>query len=154
MRNLFFPAIVALAGAMPECGAYAAPAPELTVPLTSNDRVGLSVSKKARGRSVAAVVGMWSDEGAVELGGFQDGSAHNVDPATARAAELVSGKPMQSRGVRMTGVLYQGSGSEAKGWSMGVEARRQTISDVGAALSGTWRTANDSRLTLNGKLKF
>jgi hypothetical protein len=128
-------------------GAAMAAAPDMTVAVSSNDRVGLSVTKRARGASVSAALGMWSDDGALELGGFQD----RADPAIARAAELVSGKPMQSRGVRLSGTL---GGQRARGWALGVEARRQQVTDIGAALSGGWRRSSDSRLSVSGKLKF
>ena len=123
--------------------------PALMLDLSSNDRVGLNVSGKARSASVSAAFGLWSDDGALEFGGFQD----RTDPNFARAAELVSGKPMQSRGVRLSGTLYKG-GADARGWSLGVEARQQRTTDIGAALSGSWRTASDSRLSVNGRRKF
>ena len=129
----------------------AAAQPQLTLPLTSNDQVGLSVSGKARGRSASAAVGMWSDDGALELGGFREGP--QIDPAMSRAAELVAGKAMRSQGLRVSGFLHRG-GAEARGWSLGIEARRQRVSDIGAALSGSWRTASDSRLSVSGKLQF
>ncbi|MBA2920364.1 hypothetical protein GON01_01505 [Sphingomonas sp. MAH-20] len=122
--------------------------PDLTLDVSSNDRVGLNISGKARTR-VSAAVGLWSDDGAVEFGGFQD----RMDPAMARAAELVSGRPMRSRGLRLGGSLYE-AGPEARGWSVGVEARQQWTTDVGAALAGSWRTASDSRLSVSGKLRF
>ena len=129
--------------------AAAAVGPSLTLDVSSNDRVGLHVSETAGGRSASAALGMWSDDGAIELSGFQD----RTDPAIARAAELVSGKAMQSRGVRLSGSLYE-AGPDAPGWSVGVEARQQWTTDIGAALSGSWRTASDSRLSVSGKLRF
>jgi len=123
--------------------------PDLTFDLSSNDRVGLNVAGKPRGASVSAALGLWSDDGAVELGGFQD----RTDPSMALAAELVSGRPMQSRGFRLSGSIYE-TGPDAPGWSLGVEARQQWTPDIGAALSGSWRTASDSRLSVSGKLKF
>lgn len=123
--------------------------PNLTLDISSNDRVGFDVSGTARGANVSAALGMWSDDGALELGGFQD----RTDPAIARTAEIVSGKSMQSRGLRLSGSLYQ-AGPNARGWSLGVDARRQWTTDIGAALSGSWRTASDSRLSVNGKLRF
>lgn len=128
-------------------------APKLLKALTSNDQVGVTVSGKQGNRGVAALVGMWSDDGALELGGFQDRGSR-IDPATARAAEIMAGRRMQSRGVRVTGSLYGAGAREARGWTISVDARRQEVSDVGAALSGAWRTVSDSRLTLGGKLRF
>lgn len=145
-------AIATVVASLTGVAAHAA-APSLTVPLSSNDRVGLNVARKAKGASVSAALGMWSDDGALELSGFQEGVSRNVDPSIARAAELVSGKAMKSRGLRVNGSLYR-SGAEARGWSVGLEARRQQITDIGAALSGSWRTASDSRLSVSGKLKF
>jgi hypothetical protein len=137
--------------------ASAAPAlaggPQLGLAVTSSDQVGFQVVKKGRERSASAVLGMWSDDGALELGGFQDGAGRDVDPSVARAVELVSGKRMQSRGLRLTGALY-GAGAEQPGWTFAVEARQQRISDVGAALAGAWRSAGDSRLSFSGKLRF
>jgi hypothetical protein len=131
----------------------AAPAPaagpNLTLDLSSNDRIGLDISGKARGTKVSAALGMWSDDGALELGGFQD----RADPAIARAAEIVSGRAMQSRGLRLSGSLYR-AGPNARGWSLGLDARQQWTTDIGAALAGSWRTASDSRLSVNGKLWF
>ena len=129
----------------------AAAQPQLTLPLTSNDHVGFSVSGKARGRSASAALGMWSDDGALELGGFREGP--QVDPTTAKVAELVAGKAMRSQGLRLGGFLHP-AGADARGWSLGIEARRQRVSDIGAALSGSWRTASDSRLSISGKLRF
>jgi hypothetical protein len=131
--------------------AYAGPS--FTRDLSSNERVGIGVSKQGKSRAVSAAVGMWSDDGALELGGFRDGPANGIDPAMAQAAELVSGKPMHSQGVRLSGTLYQ-QGSTARGWSLSVDARRQRVSDVGAALGGDWRTSGDSRLSLGGRLRF
>jgi hypothetical protein len=137
--------------------ASAAPAlaggPQLGLTVTSSDQVGFQVVKKGRERSASAVLGMWSDDGALELGGFQDGAGRDVDPSVARAVELVSGKRMQSRGLRLTGALY-GAGAEQPDWTFAVEARQQRISDVGAALAGAWRSAGDSRLSFSGKLRF
>ena len=129
--------------------ARAAGGPNLTLDLSSNERVGLNISAKPRSAKVSAALGMWGDDGAVEFGGFQD----RIDPAVGRAAELVSGRPMQSRGLRLSGSLYE-AGPDAPGWSLGVEARQQWTSDIGAALAGSWRTASDSRLSVSGKLKF
>jgi hypothetical protein len=123
--------------------------PKMTLDLSSNERVGLNVSAKPRGAKVSAAIGIWSDDSAVEFGGFQD----RMDPSIARAAELVSGRPMQSRGLRLGGSLYE-AGPDAPGWSLGVEARQQWTTDVGAALVGSWRTSSDSRLSVSGKLKF
>jgi len=135
----------------------AAPAlagPALLVPLTSGDQLGVAVRGKAKASGgVAALVGMWSDDGALELGGFHDRS-RRVDPGVARAAEIMSGRVMQSQGVRLTGSLYRARGADRRGWSLSVDARRQRVSDLGAALSGRWRTVGDSRLTLGGKLAF
>ncbi|HEV2569332.1 hypothetical protein [Sphingomonas sp.] len=127
--------------------------PKLLVPVTSNDQVGVAVTGKAQGsRGLAAMFGMWSEDGALELGGFQHGN--RIDPATARAAAIVSGKAMQSRGVRVTGSFYRRQNSKGAGWTLSVDARQQEVSDVGAALAGAWRTASDSRLTFGGKLRF
>ena len=149
MRNLI-PAVPLLLCAM------AAPAwagPKLIVPVSSNDQLGFAVTGKGQGsRGVAAMLGMWSDDGALELGGFQHGS--RLDPATARAAAIVSGKAMQSRGVRVTGSFYRSQDIKGAGWTLSVDARQQRVSDIGAALAGTWRTASDSRLTLGGELRF
>lgn len=131
----------------------AASGPQLAHEITSSDQVGFAVTKRVRERSVSAVLGMWSDDGAIELGGFQDGAGSDVDPSVARAVELVSGKRMRSRGLRLTGVLY-GSGADEPGWNFSVDARQQRMSDVGAALSGAWRSTSDSRLSFSGKLKF
>jgi hypothetical protein len=131
----------------------AAAAPQLTYSLSSNDQLGVSVAGKPRGRAASAMLGLWSDDGALELGGFRDGPPGDMDPSVSRAFEIVSGRAMQSRGIRVSGTIHRG-GRDARGWSFGVEARRQRMSDVGAALSGSWRTAADSRLSLSGKLKF
>lgn len=135
------------------CAPMQGHAQTLTKDLSSNERIGLGVSKQGKTRSVSAALGMWSDDGAVELGGFRDGATNGVDPALSRAAELVSGKAMQSQGVRLSGTLYQ-QGANARGWSVSVDARRQRVSDIGAALSGDWRTTGDSRLSLGGRLRF
>lgn len=136
--------------------AAAAPAlaaPRLVLPVSSNDQVGVVISGKSRDvRGVSAMLGMWSDDGALELAGFQQGN--RLDSATARVAEIVSGKPMESRGVRLTGWLYRSRAANAAGWTVSVDARQQRVSDLGAALTGAWRTASDSRLTLGGKLRF
>ncbi|NNM75767.1 hypothetical protein HJG53_02450 [Sphingomonas sp. ID1715] len=130
-----------------------AAAPRLSVPVSSNDQVGVAVSgKSGTGRGVSAMLGMWSDDGALELAGFQQGA--RLDPATARAAEIVSGKAMHSRGVRLTGSFYRSGDPAGTGWTLSVDARQQQVSDIGAALSGTWRTASDSRLTLGGRFRF
>ncbi|HEU4968537.1 hypothetical protein [Sphingomonas sp.] len=123
--------------------------PKLTLDISSNERVGLNITAKPRGARASAAIGMWSDDGALEFGGFQD----RTDPAIARAAELVSGRRMQSRGLRVSGSLYE-AGPDAAGWSLGLEARQQWTSDIGAALVGSWRTASDSRLSVSGKLRF
>jgi hypothetical protein len=129
-------------------GAARAAGPDMTLDLSSNERIGLNVSGKARTR-VSAAIGMWGDDGALEFGGFQD----RLDPAMARAAELVSGRAMRSRGLRLGGSLYE-AGPDAPGWQLGVEARQQWTTDIGAALIGSWRTSSDSRLSVSGKLKF
>lgn len=134
-------------------GQAAAGGPVVAHALTSNDQLGFAVAKKGKERSVSAVFGMWSDDGALELGGFQDGAGRDVDPSLARAVELVSGRRMQSRGLRLTGALY-GAGPEQPGWTFAVEAKQQRVSDVGAALAGAWRSASDSRLSFSGKLRF
>lgn len=147
MRILVAAVLVSMSG-------VACAGPRLVVPVTSGDQIGLALKGKARANGgAAALVGMWSDDGALELGGFEDRS-RRVDPAVARAAEIVSGRAMQSRGFRLTGSLYQGQGADQRGWILSIDARRQRVSDVGAALSGTWRTQGDSRLTLGGKLRF
>jgi hypothetical protein len=148
MRNIWIGLLIASAAAPAHAGG-----PVLAHALTSNDQVGFAVSKKGRERSVSAVIGMWSDDGALELGGFQDGAGRDVDPSVTRAVELVSGRRMQSRGLRLTGAFY-GSGAEQPGWTLAVEARQQRTSDVGAALAGAWRSASDSRLSFSGKLRF
>lgn len=135
-------------------GSPALAGPSLLMPVTSGDQVGIAVHGKAKASGgVAALVGMWSDDGALELGGFHDRS-RRVDPTVARAAEIVSGRAMQSQGVRLTGSLYRPQGADRRGWTLSIDARRQRTSDVGAALSGSWRTISDSRLTLGGKLNF
>ena len=133
--------------------AKAAAAPVVSVPVSDVHALGVTVSRNGTAGSAVAGLGLWNDEGALELGGFRDGPAHDVDPALVRTAELVAGKAMRSRGVRLGASFYRG-GREARGWSLGVEARRQKMSDIGAALSGSWRTAGDSRLSVSGKLKF
>lgn len=153
MRGIGMALIAATAGLTASAERAEAAGPSLTLPLTSNDAIGMRVGRQARSAAVSAALGMWSDDGAVELGGFRDGPARDIDPSLARAAELVSGKAMQSRGVRLSGALYRG-GAEARGWSVGVDARRQQITDIGAALSGSWRTVSDSRLSVSGKLRF
>ena len=128
-------------------------APKLVMPVSSNDQLGIAVSGKGQGgRGISAMLGMWSDDGALELGGFQHGS--RLDPAMTRAAAIMSGKAMQSRGVRVTGSLYRSGSASGAGWTLSVDARQQEVSDFGAALAGAWRTASDSRLTLGGKLRF
>jgi hypothetical protein len=129
-------------------GAARAAGPDMTLDLSSNERIGLNVSGKARTR-VSAAIGMWGDDGALEFGGFQD----RLDPAMARAAELVSGRAMRSRGLRLGGSLYE-AGPDAPGWQLGVEARQQWTTDIGAALVGSWRTSSDSRLSVSGRLRF
>lgn len=122
--------------------------------VTSSDQVGLAVTGKGKGvRGASAMMGMWSDDGAIELGGFDDRRGH-VDPATARAAAIVSGRAMQSRGVRMVGSFYRNASAGARGWTVSVDARRQQVTDLGAALTGSWRTLDESRLTVGGKLRF
>ena len=148
MRNLIRAALFLLCPAMP-----AIAAPKLVLPVSSNDQLGFGLTGKGNGgRSLGAMLGMWSDDGALELGGFQHGA--RVDPATARAAAIVSGKAKQSRGVRVTGSFYRSRSAHGAGWTVSVDARQQEVSDVGAALAGAWRTASDSRLTLGGKLRF
>jgi hypothetical protein len=122
---------------------------QLVVPVTSGDQVGLAVKGKPRGGSVAALFGMWSDDGALELGGFREGAPVGVDPNVARAAAIMAGRSMRSTGVKLSGSFHR-----SNGLSMTVEARRQQVSDIGAALGGDWRTTGDTRLTLGGKLKF
>lgn len=148
MRNVWILPIAAAATAPATAGG-----PQLGLAVTSSDQVGVQVSKKGRERSVSAVLGMWSDDGALELGGFRDGAGRDIDPSVAQAVEIVSGKRMRSQGVRLTGALY-GAGSEEAGWTFAVEAKQQRISDVGAALAGAWRSASDSRLSFSGKLRF
>jgi hypothetical protein len=149
MREVWIVALAALATSALVAERTHAAGPKLIVPVTSADQVGLAVSGKARAGQVSAMLGMWSEDGALELGGFREGPARGVDPGVARAAELVSGKRMRSSGVRLTGSFYRPGG-----WALSLEARRQQVSDIGAALSGAWRTAGDSRLTIGGKLKF
>jgi hypothetical protein len=149
MRNLIraVPPLLCLMAAPAWAG------PKLLVPVSSNDQVGVALNGKgAGGRGVSAMLGMWSDDGALELGGFQHRS--RVDPATARAAAIVSGRAMESRGVRVTGSFYRSRSADGTGWTLSVDARQQEVSDVGAALAGAWRTASDSRLTFGGKLRF
>lgn len=135
-------------------GGEAVAGPKLLVPITSGDQIGLSVKGREAGvPGGSAMLGMWSDDGALELAGFRS-QASGSDPATARAAEIVSGRAMQSRGVRLTGRLYRRRNADARGWTVSVDARRQETSDLGAALSGTWRTLSDSRLTFGGRLRF
>jgi hypothetical protein len=143
--------MAAMAGLTASAERAQAAGPSLTVPLTSNDAVGMKVGRQGKGAAISAALGMWSDDGAVELGGFRDGPARDIDPSLARAAELVSGKAMQSRGLRLSGTL---GGQQGHGWALGVEARRQQVTDIGAALSGAWRRSSDSRLSVSGKLKF
>ena len=146
-----------LVWAVPLCMSFAAPAvagQKLVLPVSSNDQVGLAMTGKGQGgRGVSAMLGMWSDDGALELGGFQQANAW-MDPATARAAAIVSGKAMQSRGIRATGSFYRSRTSNGAGWTLSVDVRQQQVSDIGAALAGELRTASDSRLTLGGKLRF
>lgn len=118
--------------------------PALGIALSSNERVGLMVSGDDPNVSASAALGLWSDRGALELGGFQD----RADSTVAQTAEITSGKLMRSRGVRLGASLYRG------GWTLGLEARREQAANIGSALTGAWRTDNDSRLTLGGKLKF
>jgi hypothetical protein len=147
MRILVAAVLISTSGA-------AAAGPRLVVPITSGDQVGVAVQGKARvSGGVAALLGIWSDDGALELGGFEDRS-RRVDPAVARAAEIVSGRAMQSRGVRLTGSLYRTRDVDRRGWTLSIDARRQRVSDIGAALSGRWHTLGDSRLTLGGRLAF
>ena len=149
MRNLVRPALLLLC----LIGAPAWAGQRLVVPVSSNDQVGLAVTGKGQsGRGVSAMLGMWSDDGALELGGFQQGT--RLDPATVRAAEIVSGRAMQSRGLRITGTFFGSGRVDAAGWALSVDARQQQVSDIGAALTGAWRTASDSRLTFGGKLRF
>ena len=100
------------------------------------------------------MLGMWSDDGALELGGFQDGALAGTPDTLERTAELVSGKAMKTRGVRFAATIHRKGPPEARGWTLGVEARQQRVSDIGAALGGAWRTAGDSRLSISGKLRF
>lgn len=145
---------VTLVAALVTLAAPAHAGPKLSVPVSSSDQIGFAVSGKTPGaRGVSAMLGMWSDDGALELGGFQHGPSR-IDPALARAAAIVSGKSMHSRGVRVTGSFYRSSLADAPGWTLSVDARQQQVSDIGAALSGAWRSASDSRLTLGGKLRF
>lgn len=146
MRMMWAAAAVLVSG-------EAAAAPKFVKALTSNDQVGLAVSGKQGSRGVVAMLGMWSDDGALELAGFQE-RAKGTDPATLRAAEIMTGHAMRSRGLRLTGNLYRAGQREARGWTVSLDARQQQVSDVGAALSGAWRTASDSRLTVGGKLRF
>ncbi|MFD1612029.1 hypothetical protein ACFSCW_09475 [Sphingomonas tabacisoli] len=120
--------------------------PDLAVSITSNEQVGLKVSGDDPSASASAAFGLWGDRGAVELGGFQDRATGDA----AEAAEIVSGKPMRTRGVRLNATMHR----RERGWSLGIEARQQRVTDVGAALSGGWHRSNESRLTLGGKLKF
>lgn len=122
---------------------------QLLLPLSSADQVGLTLKSKKRSGSLAAMFGMWSDDGALELGGFREGPGQGVDPNVARAAAIVAGRSMRSTGVKLAGSLHG-----SNGLSLSVEARRQQVSDIGAALGGDWRTSGDTRLTLGGKLRF
>lgn len=128
-------------------GAPALAGPKLVVPVTSADAVGFAV--KSRSRDVAAMVGMWSDDGALELGGFREGPQAGVDPGVARAAAIMTGRSMRSTGVKLAGSLHR-----SNGLSLTAEVRRQQTSDMGAALGGEWRTTGDTRLTVGGKLRF
>lgn len=138
---------MALAAVMIGGAAPAIAGPKLVLPVTSADEVGFAL--KGKSRSVAAMLGMWSDDGALELGGFREGPSAGVDPNVARAAAIMAGRSMRSTGVKLSGSLHR-----ANGVSLTVEARRQQVSDIGAALGGDWRTAGDTRLTLGGKLRF
>lgn len=120
--------------------------PDLAMSLTSNEQVGLKVSGDDPSASASAAFGLWGDRGAVELGGFQD----HLSGDAAEAAEIVSGKVMRTRGVRLTATMHR----RERGWSLGLEAKQQRVTDIGAALAGGWRRSSDSRLTLGGKLKF
>lgn len=143
-----------LAAVLMSVGGPVLAGPALLVPITSGDQLGIAVRGKAKASGgVAALVGMWSDDGALELGGFHDRS-RKVDPGVGRAAEIMSGRGMRSQGVRLTGSLYRAQGADRRGWTLSVDVRRQQVSDLGAALSGSWRTVGDSRLTLGGKLAF
>jgi hypothetical protein len=149
MREVWLAAAAALATyALGAERAHAA-GPKLIVPVTSGDAVGLAVKAKPRGGNVAAMFGMWSDDGALELGGFREGPAAGVDPNVARAAAIMAGRSMRSTGVKLSGSLHR-----SNGMSLTLEARRQQVSDIGAALGGDWRTAGDTRLTVGGKIKF
>lgn len=147
MRILWAAALVLMGG-------EAIAAPKLLKPITSNDQIGFAVTGKTlHSRGAAAMLGMWSEDGALELAGFQDRNGR-IDAATIRAAEIVSGRAMQSRGVRVTGSLYRAAAPDARGWTLSIDARRQQVGDIGAALSGDWRSVGESRLTLGGRLKF
>ncbi len=144
MRIIGMLAIAALSAPAAQAGG-----PRLVVPVTSGDLVGLAFAGKARSGQATAMLGMWSDDGALELGGFREGVAAHVDPNVARAAAIVSGRAMRSTGVKLSGALHR-----ANGMSLTLEARRQQVSDIGAALGGDWRTAGDTRLTVGGRLRF
>lgn len=149
MREVWVAALAALATYAVGADRAHAAGPKLVVPVTSGDQVGLAIKGKPRAGQVAALFGMWSDDGALELGGFREGVAQGVDPGVARAAAIMAGRSMRSTGVKLSGSLVR-----ANGMSLTLEARRQQVSDIGAALGGDWRTAGDTRLTVGGRLKF
>jgi hypothetical protein len=128
MRILVATALMATSGS-------AVAGPRLLVPVTSGDQVGVTVQGKVRAiGGVAALVGMWSDDGALELGGFEDRS-RRTDPAIARAAEIVSGRVMHARGLRLTGRFYRTRDADRRGWTLSIDARRQRVRRESAASS-------------------
>lgn len=145
---------ILLAAALTSTTVAAQAGSRVVLPVTSGDQIGLAVQGKARlSGGVAALVGMWSDDGALEFGGFDDRS-RRLDPSITKAAEIASGRSMKSRGVRLTGSFYRASGIDRRGWTLSIDGRMQRVSDVGAAVSGTWLTQSDSRLTLASRLRF
>lgn len=125
-------------------------------PVGQDDQLGLTVSRErmkiVNGRTVSAVVGLWGDQSAVELGAFEDRGAAATGAGAAQAVRLVSGRGVSARGVRLTGSLYEAP--DQRGWSVAVDARHQRTQDVEAMMRGEGGRTSDSRLLLSGKLKF
>jgi hypothetical protein len=120
------------------------------------DQLGLGVSRVrgGGGRSASAVLGMWSGDGAIEFGAFQDQAGVTATAGAAQTVQLVSGRRVRARGVRLTGSFYGSDDDDARGWSLALDARRQQTPDYVAAMRGLHRSSGESRVALKGLLRF
>lgn len=104
-------------------------------------------------RSIAAALGWWADDGAFEIGIFQDQGGSQINPL-ARTVQLASGRKLSASGVKLSASLYDQPDPGLGGWSLSIDARRQDMTDVDAALRGQRARTGDSRIALSGRLRF